>query len=418
MESGKQESFKRRCCGIDVHKDSIVVHVLPADGEQGKSVRKTYGTFRSELTRMRAWLKQLKVTEIAMESTGVYWRPVWNVLEEQGFALVLANPAQVKALQGRKSDKRDARRIAEFLQDRRLDASFVPPPEIRQLRLLLRHRIALLQQRNEVHNQIRDLFETASVKLSSVVSDLMGVTGRGVIEALIRGENSPEILSWKVRGKLRKKEKQVKESLKSYFNEFHRTMLASLYRHYQFLSNEIESFESRVAEQMVPYQRQVELLDTIPGVDCVVAWHLIAELGADVRVFETAHHCASWAGLVPGENVSAGQQKNTRCRKGNRALRRVLTQAAWAVSHCKEGYLRAFFNRAKARRGWAKAIVATAHKILIIAYCLLRDGTSYRELGGDYFDKLNPKRTANRLIERLQALGLHVTVATLNLPVL
>ncbi len=400
----------RRCCGMDVHKDSIVVCVLPAVGEAGKAIRKTYGSFRNDVIRLRVWLRQLRVNEIAMESTGVYWRPLWNVLEDQGFRLLLVNPAQVKALQGRKSDGRDAQRIAEFLQDGRLDASFVPPPEIRQLRVLLRHRIALLEQRNELHNQIRDLFETASLKLSSVVTDLMGVTGRGIIEALIRGEDSPEILSWKVRGRLRKKEKLVKESLKGYFNEFHRSMLESLYRHHQFLTAEIKLFEQRVAQQMVPYAADIERLVTIPGVDQLVAWHLIAELGADVTVFPDADHCASWAGLVPGENESAGRQKSTRCRKGNRTLRRVLTQAAWAASHCKKGYLRAFFHRVKARRGWAKAIVATAHKILLIAYHLLRHQETYQDLGDDYFDRLNPARTAKRLIHRLEALGIQVQI--------
>ncbi len=188
-------------------------------------MRKRYRTFRNDLIRMRVWLKQLRVTEIAMESTGVYWRPVWNVFEEQGFRLLLVNPAQVKALDGRKSDGRDAQRIAEYLQDGRLDASFVPPLEFREMRMLLRHRISLLEQRNEVHNQIRDLFETANLKLSSVASDLMGVSGRRIVEAWFQGEVSPEILSWKLRGHLRKKEKLVKESLKGCFNEFHRMML-------------------------------------------------------------------------------------------------------------------------------------------------------------------------------------------------
>ena len=226
----------RRVCGMDVHRDTIVVCVLPAVGKADSVIRKTYGTFRNELIRMRVWLKQLDVTEIAMESTGLYWRPVWNVLEEQGFQLLLVNPAQVKALAGRKSDGRDGQRIAEYLQDGRLDASFVPAPEVRQMRALLRHRVALIEQRNPVHNQIRDLFETANVKLSSVVSDLLGVSGRRIIEAMIAGQESAEILSWRVRGKLRKKAKVVKESLKGYFQDFHRTMLAALYRQYQFLT--------------------------------------------------------------------------------------------------------------------------------------------------------------------------------------
>jgi transposase len=402
----------RRSCGMDVHKETIVVCVLPPVGGEGKVIRKVYGTFRNDLVRMRVWLKQLKVTAIAMESTGVYWRPVWNVLEDEGFRLLLVNPAQVKALAGRKSDGRDAQRIAEYLQDGRLDGSFVPTAEVRQLRAMLRHRISLLEQRNEVHNHIRDLFETASVKLSSVVSDLMGVTGRRIVEALIAGEDSPDILSWKVRGKLRKKEKLVKESLKGYFNEFHRTMLESHYKHYQFLTREVASFEDLISKAMEPYAGQTELLDSIPGVDRIVAWHLLAELGLDLEAFPDADHCCSWAGMVPGENESAGKQKSNRCRKGNKTLRRVLAQAAWAASHCKKGYLKAYFRRIKARRGWGKAIVATGHKILAIAFQMLRSNTPYRELGDDYFDQLNPARATKRLVQRLQALGHQVQLST------
>lgn len=406
-----KEAVCRRCCGMDIHKDAIVVSVLAPQGKECVLLRKSYRTFRMDLIRMRVWLKQLRVTEIAMESTGVYWRPVWNVLEDQGFRLLLVNPAQVKALAGRKSDGRDSKRIAEYLQDGRLDGSFVPPAEIRELRQLLRHRVSLLEQRNEVHNQIRDLFETASIKLSSVVSNLMGVSGRRIIDALISGEDSPEILSWKVRGKLRKKEKLVKESLKGYFNQFHRVMLESFYKHYQFLTNQTEIFEKRIAEHMKSHEERIDLLTTIPGVDRIVAWHLIAELGTHLSVFPDADHCASWAGLVPGENESAGKKKSTRCRKGNKFLRRVLTQAAWASSRCKKGYLRAFFHRVKARRGWSKAIVAVAHKILVFAFQMLSTNTPYQDLGDDYFDRTNPERTAQKLIKRLESLGLQVHVS-------
>jgi transposase len=281
------------------------------------------------------------------------------------------------------------------------------------LRMMLRHRISLLEQRNEVHNQIRDLFETAGLKLSSVASDLLGVSGRRIIEALIAGEQSPEILSWKLRGSLRAKEKLVKESLKGYFTEFHRSMLESHYKHYCFLSSEIGIFEQRLAIAMKPYESQVDLLVSIPGVDRIVAWHILAELGVDSTTFPDADHCASWAGLVPGQNESAGKQKSTRCRNGNRILRRVLTQAAWAASHCKKGYLKAFFHRVKSRRGWAKAVVATAHKILIIAFNMLRTGTSYRDLGDDYFDRLNPARATRKLVERLEALGHQVLLSPL-----
>lgn len=402
----------RRCCGMDVHKETVVACVLPPDGKQGDPLKKVFGTFRKDLTRMRGWLKLLKVTDIAMESTGVYWRPIWNVLEEQGFErLLLANPVQVKALAGRKSDGRDCQRIAEYLQDRRLDASLVPPREIRELRHLLRHRLSLLQQRNEVHNQIRDLFETANVKLSSVVSDLLGLSGRRIIEALIAGEDSPDKLSWKVRGRLRRKESLVRESLQGYFNQFHRTMLEALYQQYQFLTGQIETFHARLAEHMASYATQIHLLTTIPGVDRMVAWHLIAELGTDLTVFPTADHCASWAGMTPGDDESAGKQRSTRCKKGNKFLRRVLVQSAWAASRCKQGYLRALFYRIKARRGWSKAVVAVGHKILVIAYNILRTGIPYFDLGDDYFDRLNPTRTARRLVHRLERLGLRVELS-------
>lgn len=401
----------RRCCGMDIHKNTIVVCVLPADGTKGVLARKTYCTFRNDLSRMRGWLKQLHVTEIAMESTGVYWWCVWNVLEGQGFHLLLVNPAQVKALQGRKSDKRDAKRIAEFLQDGRLDGSFVPPPEIRQLRQLLRHRVSLLQRRTAVHNQIAGLFETASLKLSSVASDLLGVSGRRIIEAMIAGEERPELLSCRVRGRLQKKKKLVVESLKGYFNDFHRQMLEMHYRHYEFICNQIQKLETEISRRMEPYSKQITLLMSIPGVERMVAWHLIAELGADMSVFPDADHCASWAGVSPGSCESAGKHLSDRTKKGNKYLRRILTQAAWAASHCKQGYLRAFFYRVKARRGWAKANMAVAHKILVFAYCMLKNGITYQDLGDNYFDKLHPERVAHRLLHRLQQLGLEVTVA-------
>lgn len=401
----------RRCCGMDIHKDTIVVCVLPPDGSEGIPARKTYKTFRNDLSRMRGWLKQLKVTEIAMESTGVYWRPVWNILEDHGFRLLLVNPAQVKALQGRKSDGRDSRRIAEYLQDGRLDASFVPPHEIRELRQFMRHRLNLLEQRGESHNQIRDLFETANIKLSSVASNLLGLTGRSIIEAMIAGEDSPELLAWKVKGKLRKREKEVKESLKGCFNEFHRTLLKTHYALYQFLTRQVEELEAEIARRMEPHADRVNALTTIPGVEKITAWHLIAELGADMSVFPDANHCASWAGVSPGSCESAGKQLSSRTKKGNKYLRRILTQSAWAASRCKHGYLRAFFHRVKARRGWGRAVMAVAHKIVVIAYCILKTGTPYHDLGDDYFDRLHPERTAKRLVRRLERLGLTVSVS-------
>lgn len=312
-----EQKVHRRCCGMDIHKDTVVVCILPTDGSKNAVASKTYRTFRNDLARMRGWLKQSHVTEVAMESTGVYWWPVWNVLEGQGFRLLLVNPAQVKALQGRKSDKRDAKRIAEFLQDGRLDPSFVPPPEIRRLRQLLRHRLSLLEQRNEVHNQIRDLFETASLKFSSVASNLLGLSGRRIIEAMLAGEESPELLSCRVRGHLQKKKKLAQESLKGYFTDFHRMMLGFQYRHYEFISKQIQELEVEITQRMEPYGAQIMLLTSIPGVDRVAAWHLIAELGTDMSIFPDADHCASWAGVCPGSCESAGKHLSERTKKGH-----------------------------------------------------------------------------------------------------
>jgi transposase len=404
------EKQYRRCCGMDVHKENVVLCVLPPDGQDGKSIKKVYGTFHKDLVRLRGWLKQLKVTDIAMESTGVYWRPVWNVLEGHGFALLLANPTQVKALHGRKSDKRDAERIAQFLQDRRLDPSFVPPPEIRRLRDMLRHRVNLLEQRNEVHNKIRDLFETAGFKFSSVASDLLGVSGQNIIEALIAGETSPAKLGGKVRGRLRKKEQEVRQSMVGTFDEFHRTMLDLLWKQYHFLSAQMAELEASLRQALEPHQELVELLKGVPGIDELIAWTVIAEMGTDMSVFPTAAHACSWAGMCPGTNESAGKEISSRTRKGNRYLRRVLLQGAWAASHKKDSYLRAFFLRLLYRRGWGKSIVALGHKLLTIIYNILKHKTPYYELGANYYDQLNPEKTIAKLTERLAKLGVEVTV--------
>ncbi len=332
-------------------------------------------------------------------------------MEGHGFRLVLANPKQVKALHGRKSDKRDSQRIAEFLQDRRIDPSFVPPPEIRRLRDLLRYRVSLQEQRNETHNKIRDLFETANIKLSSVVSDLLGVTGQRIIEALIAGETSPDKLSWKVKGRLREKEKEVRQALVGCLDEFHRQILELLWNQYKFLSGQIEQVEAKTRIEMEPHRDLIELLDGVPGIDEMVAWTLIAEMGTDMGVFPTTGHVASWAGMCPGTNESAGKQMSTKTRKGNRYLRRALLQAAWAATRKKESYLRAFFNRLMYRKGWGKAIVALGHKLLVIAYGIMKARTPYDELGANYYDRLNPEKTIQKLVQRLGKLGVEITIA-------
>ena len=372
---------------------------------------------QSALIALRTWLKQLKVTHIAMESTGVYWMTVWNVLKDPAFTLLLANPQQLKALQGRKSDQRDAKRIAEFLQDRRLDGSFVPPAAIRQLRILTRHRVSLLEQRNEVHNQIRDLLEMNGIKLSSVASNIMGVSGQRILRALVKGESSAEQMSWKAVGKLRKKEGEIKQAMKPEFGPFYRETLELFLGHYDFLSKHLNKLETAIEKAALPYAEQMALLQTIPGVEKIAAWQLIAEWGVDMSVFPDAEHCASWAGLSPGSQESAGVMYSGRTKKGNKYLRRVLTQSGWANSHRKDGYLRAVFFRIKAKAGTKKAVIAVAHKLVVIAYSILKTKEPCRELGGDYFDKLNPERTAQRLLVRIAKLVFEVEIKRRPVPV-
>lgn len=392
-----------------MHKERAMVCVLPAKGREGTPIEREFGTFTEDLEQMRGWLEKLGVREVAMESTGVYWRPVWNVLEGH-FRLVLANPAQVKALAGRKSDRRDARRIAEYLEDGRLDPSFVPPREIRVLRELLRDRVGLVEEQTRLHNQIRDLLETANIKLGSVASDILGETGRRILEGLARGERDAEGLAKKGLGKLRKKEAALGKACTGRFLDEHEFRLRELLLRLEFGEQRMEVLEGETRRLMEPYRKQVELLDGIPGVNEIVAWTLIAELGVDMTVFPTAGHCASWAGLCPGENESAGKKKGARTRKGNRYVRRALVQAGWSAAREKGTYLKGVFRRLLSRRGYAKALVAVAHKILQMAYVILRDLVAYRELGEHHCDARQKLRMIARLRERLEELGQVVTL--------
>ena len=404
------ERVYRRCAGLDVHKNRIEVCVLCPVGRNEPPKRKRFGTFRQDLIRLRMWLGSLRVTEVALESTSTYWQPVWRQLQGYVGRLVLANPQQVKALAGRKSDRRDSQRLAEFLQDGRLDASFVPPPEIQRLRDLLRMRVTLMQERNRLSNRVEKLLQSYGVKLSSVASDILGQTGQRILQAMVDGQTDAERLSWKAVGSLREKERELGQALRSDFDDHGRWLLGELLTWLRENEQHRLRLEEHLSQLMQPYQEQIRQLSTIPGVDRVVAWTLVAELGVDMSVFPSERHCASWAGLCPGTQESAGKQHSTRTRHGNRYLRRILVQAAWAASHCKRGYLRAVFHRVAVRRGIKKAAVAVAHRTLVAAYHVLRDRTDYVELGEDYFDLLHPEQTARRLLRRLARIGYDVTI--------
>jgi transposase len=397
---------------LDVHKATVVACVLTVNDAGKKTKRvKVFGTYFQELHRLRLWLHACKVTHVAMESTGIYWKPIWNVLES-GFELLLANPYHMKNIPGRKTDQQDAEWIAELHQHGLLRPSFVPPRAIRDLRDLTRSRVKLTEEYNRLHNRIHKVLEDANLKLDTVASDILGATGRGIIRSILKGHEDPGWLADNARSRLRSKQAELRLVLRGKINDHHRFMLKELMDEVEFVEGKIARLESRIEEMMKPYQAEIDLLCTIPGIKHITAWTLLAELGADMNQFPDAHHLASWAGLCPGNNESAGKRKSNRTRKGNRWLRRALCQSAWAVAHSERNYLTAVFYRRAGRHGLRKAVVATAHQLLIIVYHMLRDKQPYRDLGADYFDRLNPERTKRKLIRRIERLGFDIVVQT------
>jgi transposase len=344
-----------------------------------------------------------------MEATGVYWKPVWHVLEGQ-FELLLANPVQVQALRGRKTDLKDGERIADFLQHGLLAGSFVPPRPIQQLRDLTRSRTTLKQEQVRIGNRIRKVLEDANIKLSSVMSDVMGVSGQAMLRAMVRGESDPEALAQLARKRLRGKIPLLRQAAAGKLDEHHRFLLDQWLAHWDELAERIAKFDQRIEEQMGPFAATVETWTSVPGIDRVTAWTMVAEMGPDVSQFPTVAHAASWAGLCPGQEESAGKRKSGRTRRGNVWLRRALTQAAWGASMTRGSYFKALYRRLAARKGKKRAIVAVAHALLSTGYILLWTGRKFSDLGEDYFDRLDRERLTNRLVKRLEKLGHQVSL--------
>ena len=398
------------CCGLDVHKKSVTACVLWASGRRRQT--RAFGTFTRELLELGDWLRACGVTHVAMESTGVYWKPVWNLLEGQ-FEVLLVNAQHIKAVPGRKTDQKDSEWIADLLQHGLLRASFVPPSPIRELRDLTRYRASLAQEINRIANRIQKVLEDANIKLASVATDTLGASGRAMLEAMIQGEQDSQRLAEMAQGKLRNKIPELQEALQGRVSRHHRFLLRELLDHLYFVESKMQRIEQEVAERLGPFQSEVARLCTIPGVDRVTAWGLLAEIGLSMKQFPDAQHLASWAGLCPGSHESAGKRKSGKIRKGSLWLRRCLCQGAWAVSTKKNNYLSALYRRLAARRGSKRATIAVAHKLLVIAYHILRDGTCYSDLGADYFDRLNPEGLRRRLTKRLEGLGFKVTLEPL-----
>ena len=402
----------RRCAGLDVHAKSVTAcirHRMKGSSEV-ECEEAVFGTFTQDLLRLRKWLRQHDIRQVAMESTGVYWIPVWNVLEGRGLNLMLVNPATVRALQGRKTDRIDARRLAEYLQYGLLNGSFVPSRHLRQLRELTRMRVHVQQDRNRAINRIGRLLETVNIKLSEVASNIVGASGKAMLRALAAGVRRPEMLADKALGTLRRKIPELTAAFEGRPDAHFEWMLNRLLEKLDWLDAELAGIDRQLDERMRDDADLIRRLDTIPGVDVVVAQAVIAETGTDMTQFPDAAHLASWAGLCPGNAESAGKRFSGRTRKGDRYLRRMLVQSAWAAAHTNGCFLQALFLRIARRRGEKKACIAVAHRIATIIWKIIRNGGIYEEAGSDFFDRIHPERTARKLTRRLERIGFDVTI--------
>jgi transposase len=396
--------------GLDVHKKVVVaaIIVLQTNGRWHQEKR-TFGTMTVDLLQLSDWLLGHGVTHVAMESTGEYWKPIFNILENT-FEIVLVNAQHLSRVPGRKTDQSDAEWIAELMQYGLLKASFIPPPGQRELRELTRYRTSFVRERSNLVNRVQKVLESANIKLGSVAADIMGVSSRAMLEAIIAGNTSPAEMAELAKGRMREKREALAKALEGRVKAHHRFVLTELLCQIDSLEETISRFDREIEEYCRPFEEAVVLLDTIPGVARQTAEIIVSEIGIDMSRFPTANNLAAWAGVAPGNNESAGKRRSGKTRKGNKPLGAALTQAAQAAAHTKNTYLAAQFHRLAGRRGKKKAIVAVAHSILVIAYHLIQRKEPYRELGGNYFDQRNPEAVSKRLLKRLEKLGYQVSL--------
>jgi transposase len=402
------EAITENCCGLDVHQATVVACLLTgkASAKPKKEVR-TFRTVTHDLRLMSEWLRGEGCTHVAMESTGVYWKPVYAVLEG-GFELVVGNAHHIKNVPGRKTDVKDSEWLAELMRHGLIRKSFVPPKPLRELRDLLRYRRKLVESGTSERNRLLAVLETANIKLASVASDVFGVSGRLMLDALIEGKATPTQMARLAKGKLRDKLVELQLALEGSVGEHHRFLLAMQLRRLKGVEDELALLDQRIETKLEPYRAQHELLKTIPGVNWYVAAVLIAEIGIDMTVFLSAYHLAAWAGVCPGNNESAGKHKAGKARRGNVHLKTALVGAATSAAKTKGTYLKDKYFRLKSRRGGMRAAVAIAHKILVAAHHMLSKGVAYQDLGDAYLDNVDRTRTATNLVRRLERLGFAV----------
>ena len=405
------ERLIERGAGLDIHKASVTacVRVPGLTGERRQEVQ-TFGTTAAALLALRDWLSAHGVTHVAMESTGVYWKPVYYVLEE-GFTCLLVNPTHVSKVPGRKTDVRDCEWLAQLLEHGLLRGSFVPPVAIRELRDLTRYRAVLVQDRTREANRLHKVLTDAGIQLASVATNVLGKSGRAMLAALVAGTTDAEVLANLAQGKLRRKLPALREALVGRFRKHHALLVSQLLGHLDYLDEALETLTADIEEALRPFGGEATRLDAIPGVGPRTAEILIAELGVDMRQFPTARHVASWAGLCPGTHESAGKRRAVRTGKGNRWLRAALIEAALAAINVRDSALAGRYRRLVRHCGHKKAIVAVAHKLLTTAYMLLANGRSYHELGASYYDAHRKDRLVRRALQTLAQQGYRVTLA-------
>lgn len=405
-----------RCCGIDVHKQTVVACAI-VPGTAGEPVKetRTFATLSGDLEALAGWLRGLGVTHVAMESTGVYWKPVYNLLDGR-FQILVVNAEHIKALTGRKTDVQDAEHIGDLLRHGLLRGSFIPSPVLRELRDLTRYRTKLGDDRTSEVNRVQKVLEDANIKLASVASDVMGVSGRAMLNEIVQGQTDPAILAELAKGRLRDKQDLLLKALSGRVRSHHRFMLAQHLSHIDFLDEAMAQLDQQIQEQMRPFAAALAAWDSLPGINQRIAEIIVAEIGADLEPFEDAEHLASWAGMCPGNNESAGKRKSGKTRKGSPWLRRALVEAAHGAARTKNKYFQALYHRLAARRGKQRALVAVGHSLLVTGYYLITRQAKYEDLGGNYFDERDREGVKRRAVRRLEKMGYRVDLVPIAAP--
>jgi len=396
-----------RCCGIDVHKDTVTACLIVpgADGQPVKETR-TFSTLTGDLNAWAQWLKDHGCTHVAMESTGVYWKPVYNLMEGT-FEILVVNPAAIKKLKN-KTDVSDAEWIADLLRHGLLRGSFIPSAQQRILRDLTRYRTTLIDERTREVNRLQKVLEDANLKLASVATDIMGVSGRAILTQLIEGQTDPTTLAELAKGRLRQKQALLEQALAGRLKPHHRFMLIQHVSHIDYLDEMIAKLDAEVKEQIRPFQSAVDRWDQLPGINQRGGQVIVAEVGADLKQFTNAQRCASWAGMCPGNNESGGKRKSGKTNKANVWLRRALIEAAHGAARTKKSYFAAMYHRLAGRRGKKRAMVAVGHSLLVTGYHMITKQKDYTDLGNNYFDERNKEAVKRRMVKRLEQLGYQV----------